>query len=140
MAENIAKENKTAIPIKQILEKKDSKIKVNFLFYLSPNDLVYVPTADEIESNHPIDFGNLDKEQIKRLFVVNDFSGETCYFTPNQMAKNIAPKEVDLKFDAIKNKSSGSFDTKTASFEGKQIKDICIKLKIDRLGNITIYK
>jgi len=38
--------------------------------------------------------------------------------------------------DVKKNKLSGSFDTKTASFEGHQIKDICIKLKVDRLGNI----
>jgi CRISPR-associated endonuclease Csn1 len=111
----------------------------NLLFHLSPNDLVYVPTEDEKENIHAIDWGSLSKEQIKRIFVVNDFSS-TCYFTPNHLAKNIAPKEVDLSFDSKKKKLSGSFDTKTASFEGKQIKDVCIKLNIDRLGNITIYK
>lgn len=106
------------------------------LFHLSPYDLVYVPTEDEKENLNRMDFGKLSKEQIRRIFVVNDFSS-TCYFTPNQLAKNIAPKEVDLSFDSKKNKLSGSYDTKTASFEGKQIKDICIKLHVDRLGNLS---
>ncbi len=107
----------------------------NLLFHLSPNDLVYVPTEDERENICAIDWENLGKEQLKRIYNVNDFSS-TCYFTPNHLAKNIAPREVDLSFDAIKNKLSGSFDTKTASFEGKQIKDVCIKLNINRLGKI----
>lgn len=107
------------------------------LFHLSPNDLVYVPTNEELENVNGISFSNLTKEQVKRIFVVNDFSN-TCYFTPNHIAKSIAPKEVDLNFDPKKKKLSGSFDTKTASFEGIQIKEVCVKLKIDRLGNITM--
>lgn len=107
------------------------------LFYLSPNDLVYVPTEEEIINKLPTDFFNLSKEQKKRLYNVNDFSS-TCYFTPNYVAKAIAPKEIDLNYDKQKNKTSGSFDTKTASIEGMQIKDVCIKLKVDRLGNIKI--
>ncbi len=106
------------------------------LFYLSPNDLVYVPTKDEEENINLIDFNKLSRKQLLRVFVVNDFSG-TCYFTPNAIAKNIAPKEVDLYFDHKKNKLVGSFDTKTASYEGHQIKEGCIKLNIDRLGKIS---
>ena len=34
-------------------------------------------------------------------------------------------------------KLSGSYDTKTASLEGIQIKEVCIKLKVDRLGNLS---
>ncbi|MDR0865394.1 MAG: hypothetical protein LBO74_10760, partial [Candidatus Symbiothrix sp.] len=137
--EDMPEKSRTVIPIKRTLEHKNKDIEVTFLFYLSPNDLVYVPTEDERENIKNIDWSNLDKEQIKRIFVVNDFSS-TCYFTPNHIAKNIAPKEVDLSLDKEKNKISGSFDIKTASFEGKQIKDICIKLKIDRLGNIELAK
>ena len=107
--------------------------------FLSPNDLVYVPTKDELNSNAIIDFENLTSEQRKRIYNVNDFSS-TCYFSPNSIAKAIAPKEVDLSFDEKKNKTTGSFDTKTASIEGMQIKDICIKLNIDRLGNIYPFK
>ena len=106
------------------------------LFYLSPNDLVYVPTEEELINQSPIDFSNLSKEQKKRCYNVNDFSS-TCYFTPNYTAKAIAPKEVDMSYDSQKSKIIGSFDTKTASIEGIQIKDVCVKLKVDRLGNIN---
>lgn len=114
-----------------------NEIGERLLFYFSPNDLVYIPTEDELASINAIDFNNLTKVQIKRIFFVNDFSGTTCYFRPNRIASNIAPKEVDLSYDERKNKLSGSFDNKTASFEGRQIKDFCIKLVIDRLGNIS---
>jgi CRISPR-associated endonuclease Csn1 len=65
-----------------------------------------------------------------------------CFFIPAKSlaistAKAIAPKEIDLNLDKKKNKITGSYDTKTASIDGVQIKDICIKLKIDRLGNIS---
>ena len=100
------------------------------LFSLSPNDLVYVSMEGEIAET--IDFNNLSKEQKERIYNVNDFSSTTCYFTPNRVAKAICPKEIDKK-----GKDSGSFDTKTASIEGVQIKEVCIKLKVDRLGNIT---
>jgi CRISPR-associated endonuclease Csn1 len=79
----------------------------------------------------------LTKEQLKRIFLVNDFSGSTCYFRPNHIAKAIVAKEIDMNYNEKTNKTTGSFDTKTASFEGKQIKDVCIKLNIDRLGNIS---
>ena len=119
------KQGLTSVPE---LNEKGEKL----LFSLSPNDLVYVPMESENIEN--IDFTNLSKEQRERLYNVNDFSS-TCYFVPNRIAKAIYPKEVDMqrKGDEL----SGSYDTKTASIEGVQIKESCIKLKIDRLGNIS---
>ncbi len=105
--------------------------------YLSPDDLVYVPTLEEQENHNNIDFTNLTNEQMTRIFFVNDFSGSTCYFRPNRIAKAIVEKEVDMNYDKKKNKTTGSFDIKTASLDGVQIKEVCIKLKIDRLGNIS---
>jgi len=137
VAEDIPKANRTPIPIKRTLEDRGKEVEVNYQFHLSPNDLVYIPTNDERENINRINWESLNSEQVKRIFVVNDFSS-TCYFTPNHLAKSIAPKEVDLCFDTNKNKLTGSFDTKTASFEGKQIKDECFKLKVDRLGNIKL--
>ena len=104
-------------------------------FSLSPYDLVYVPTKEERQNIGNIDFSNLTPAQIKRIFVVNDFS-ETCYFTPNSFAKAIARKEVDLRYDPTQKKLVGSFDDKTASLDGEQIKEICLKINVDRLGNI----
>jgi CRISPR-associated endonuclease Csn1 len=134
------------IPLNIVIERQKQGLKsvpeINevgekLLFYLSPDDLVYIPKEDERENLNAIDFSNLTKEQIQRIFFVNDFSSSTCYFRPNRIAKAILAKEVDMNYDEKKNKLSGSFDTKTASFEGTQIKEICIKLKVDRLGNIS---
>ncbi|MBK9959583.1 MAG: type II CRISPR RNA-guided endonuclease Cas9 [Chitinophagaceae bacterium] len=134
------------IPLNIVIERQKQGLKpvpeINelgekLLFHLSPDDLVYIPTVVELETQNAIDFSNLTKEQIRRLFFVNDFSGSTCYFRPNRISKAIVPKEVDMNYDKKRNKISGSFDTKTASFEGEHIKDVCIKLKLDRLGNIS---
>jgi len=124
----LPKNERTPIPI--------NKEKGKFLFVLSPNDLVYVPSDDEIENPNSVDYTDLSKEQKERVYVVNDFSS-AIYFTPNQLAKHIAPKEVDLSYDAKKEKLTGSFDTKTASMNGVQIKERCWKLKADRLGNVV---
>lgn len=106
-------------------------------FTLSPNDLVYMPTVNELTV--PSSLSNLNQNQKRRIFSVNDFS-TAIYFTPVNIAGCIIPKEVDMNWDAKNEKISGSFDTKTASFEGQQIKVFCIKLKIDRLGNILPVK
>lgn len=135
------KRSYATIPLNEVIERQKQGLtsvpELNekgekLLFSLSPNDLVYVPMEGEDTEN--IDFTNLSKEQRERVYNVNDFSS-TCYFTPNRIAKAIYPKEVDMqrKGDEL----SGSYDTKTASIEGVQIKESCIKLKIDRLGNIS---
>jgi CRISPR-associated endonuclease Csn1 len=102
-----------------------------FLFLLSPNDMVYVPSSSEI-SNKQINYP-LDKS---RIFAVNDFSGNTIYFRPQSHAKALDDKEVDMRYDYNKNKIVGSYTDKTANFDGMQIKEICIPIKVDRLGNI----
>jgi len=116
--QNIKPEN-CSVPTKN--EKGD-----NLLFHLSPNDLVYVPNNDELENSNLVDFKKLSKEQISRVFNVNDFTGYTIYFTPNQFSKAIAPKELD-----------SSFDSKQSKLFGQSIKDVCWKIKMDRLGNIS---
>lgn len=108
-------------------------------FSLSPNDLVYVPTQGEINNLENIEIINLDNVQKTRLFSVNDFSS-AIYFSPVNVSSSIVSKEIDMFFNTKKNKISGSYDTKTASFDGKQIKEVCIKLNVDRLGNISPIK
>lgn len=125
-------QKKGSNPVPEINEKGEKLID-----YLSPDDLVYVPTLEEQENHNNIDFTHLTNEQMTRIFFVNDFSGSTCYFRPNRIAKAIVEKEVDMNYDKKKNKTTGSFDIKTASLDGVQIKEVCIKLKIDRLGNIS---
>ena len=116
---------------------RNREVSVDYKMTLSPLDLIYIPTDSELTNINLIDFNNLNKSQLKRIYNVNDFSGYTIYFSPNTFSKSICPKEVDMKFDSKKQKTTGSFDAKTASFEGISIKERCIKLKVNRLGNIT---
>ncbi|WP_455586865.1 type II CRISPR RNA-guided endonuclease Cas9 [Bacteroides sp.] len=90
------------------------------LFWLSPNDLVYLPTADERENG--ISFDNINKE---RLYKVVSFTGNRLYGIPNNVAKVI----VDRFEYGILNKME-IIDSK------ESIKEICIPVTIDRLGNV----
>ena len=102
-----------------------------FRFTLSPLDLVYVPTIDEMESQH---IGN--GVDYSRIFVVNDFNDQgKMYFRPYSFANAITEKEVDYRVDE-KGKLVGSFSDKTANFEGCSIRDNCVPIRVDRLGNI----
>ncbi|MDD2577206.1 MAG: HNH endonuclease domain-containing protein, partial [Bacteroidales bacterium] len=92
------------------------------LFILSIYDLVYIPTNEEI-----INGIKYDKIDFNRIYAVNDFNKKTIYFTPAYFAKAIAAKEIDT-----------SFDKKTASIDGIPIKEICVPIKLDRLGNVIL--
>lgn len=94
------------------------------LFWLSPNDLIYLPTADEREDG--ILFDNIDKG---RLYKVVSFTGNRLYAIPNNVAKVI----VDKCEYGILNKVEIT-DLK------ESIKDICIPVVIDRLGNVKEKK
>jgi CRISPR-associated endonuclease Csn1 len=54
-------------------------------------------------------------------------SGTQCFFVKSEVAVSIVNK---IEFSAL-NKMEKSID-------GRMIKDICAKLKVDRLGNISI--
>ena len=113
---------------------------------LSTNDLVYVPTKDElekirqgIEKKDAIDFEN-KKEYTERIYRVNDFSKSDIYFKPNRFSLAIMPKELHTSFDdkcsrliTFPKKDNNGNDIQ---MEDDIIKDTCIKLKVDRLGNI----
>ncbi|MDR2594793.1 MAG: hypothetical protein LBC87_08505 [Fibromonadaceae bacterium] len=93
------------------------------LFYLSPNDLVYVPM--EKENVHTIDWNNLDKEQLNRIYKMVSCTGNQCFFIRHSVATSIVNK---VEFSPL-NKMEKSIDE-------VMIKECCIKLKIGRLGNI----
>ena len=97
----------------------------NLLFYLSPNNLVYVPTEDEKENIRAIDFENLDKEQLKRIYKMVSSSGNQCFFIRQDIAASIVNKA-----------EFSSLNKMEKNIEGIMIKECCIKLRIDRLGKI----
>ena len=101
----------------------------DLLFHLSPNDLVYVPTVDEIENTTLVDFDNLKKEQVDRIYKCVSFSGSQAFFVRNSISITIVNK---MEYSAL-NKMENSI-------EGIQIKSCCWKLEINRIGEIKNNK
>lgn len=99
----------------------------NFLFSLSPNDLVYVPAEDEIDIK--IDSHSIQGEKIGRIYKMVSSSGNQCFFVKQEVATSIVNK---MEFSSL-NKMEKSID-------GSMIKNVCLKLDIDRLGNISSFK
>ncbi|HEX8019070.1 type II CRISPR RNA-guided endonuclease Cas9 [Mucilaginibacter sp.] len=92
--------------------------------YLSPNDLVYLPTEEE-KVNSNIQFKDVSKEQIQRIYKMVSSSGYQCFFVRHDIANPVVNK---VEFGPL-NKTEKSID-------GIMIKESCIKLKVDRLGNV----
>ena len=91
---------------------------------LSPGDLVYMPTREEVAT------GVLSWNK-NNIYKVVSFKEAYCYFVPHYVASSLI------------NKCEYTTDNKTPR-EGlirptdRMIKDYCIPLKINRLGEITI--
>ncbi|WP_080902875.1 type II CRISPR RNA-guided endonuclease Cas9 [Parabacteroides sp. Marseille-P3160] len=107
------KQGLTDVP--EINEKGDK-----LLFHLSPNDLVYVPTEEE--NAKPLDREELHQNRIYKMV---SSSGSQCFFIKSEVANSIVNK---IEYSAL-NKMERAID-------GTMIKQVCIKLKVDRLGKV----
>ncbi len=87
-------------------------------FILSPGDLVYVPTIDELHSKQY----SLQRNRIYKLVSTNDAN---AYFIPCSVASPIVSNTEYTQLNKIPR-----LDT------GELIREICIPIKVDRLGNI----
>lgn len=114
---NLPKTERTSVPI--------NKEKGKFLFYLSPNDLVYVPTIEEIDNPRNVDFENLTSEQVNRIYKMVGSTGTQCFFIQSNIATSIKNK---FEFSTL-NKMEKSIDD-------IMIKEVCWKLHVNRLGDI----
>lgn len=128
----------------------------DWTFTLSPLDLVYVPTDEEIETPEKVDFNNLTKEQVDRIYKYVDGSEDIANFIPCSISKpiwrfhgkknkeifkdlndndkiDISEKELiqnEFGLGSQQNKNQNMIDGKT------QVKRICWKLEVDKLGNL----
>lgn len=90
------------------------------LFYLSPNDLVYVPTVDEIES------GNISQPLDKsRIYKAVSFTGNQSFFINDRIA-----------FPILNKFEFSSLNKMERAITGEMIKESCIPITVDRLGNM----
>lgn len=90
------------------------------LFVLSPNDLVYVPSQEEISKGEIIK--PINKERIYKMV---SCTGNECLFVKHNISSCIVDK---YEFSPL-NKMG-------RSLTGEMIKDVCIPLKVNRLGKI----
>lgn len=111
------------VPINEAIERmkqglspvaeKDTK-QNKLLFYLSPNDLVYIPSDDE------------DGEfRCENVYKMVSSSGTQCFFIHSNVSTSIFN---GFEFSAL-NKMEKSIN-------GTMIKEMCIKIEVDRLGRI----
>lgn len=115
----------TSIPLRVAIERQKNGLPLGFenefgnmpSFILSPNDLVYIPTHEHIN------IADIDKS---RIYKVVSFDARQCFFIQYNMASPI----VDKREMSPKNKME-------RAVTGEMIKEICIPLKINRLGEIV---
>lgn len=115
----IEREKQGLTPVPDKNEKGDE-----LLFWLSPNDLVYLPTEEEREFgriNEPIDR--------ERIYKIVSFTGNRLYGVPCNVANVIVDKLEYFSLNKVE-----LTDTK------ESIKEICIPVKVDRLGRIIEIK
>jgi len=108
---HLPKKNRLPVPINSEMGE--------FLFFLSPNDLVYVPTLDQNETLSVLDikYGNIYKAV--------SFTGGKALFVPQYVSTII---KDGLEFQKL-NKMQ-------VDINEKMVKKVCWKLEIDKLGQI----
>lgn len=107
------------------------------LFVLSPNDLVYLPKK---EGN---DDSIVDKNRIYKFIDPNDDKGG---FVPYAVARTIFSvkftdqKKAGLSYPIQDEFGVGSQSSKSSrALTGEMIKETCVPIKVDRLGNIIEF-
>lgn len=121
------KRSYTTVPLDEVAERLKQRLSpvpekdendVPLKFYLSPNDLVYVPTEEELQLREC----KLNKDRIYKMV---SSTGNECHFIPYYVA-NVIYNKVEFE----------SMNKIGRALTGEMIKAVCWKLKIDRLGNI----
>ncbi|MEP6466244.1 MAG: type II CRISPR RNA-guided endonuclease Cas9 [Parafilimonas sp.] len=112
-------------------------------FFLSPNDLVYLPTSEEQENPNLVTFENINSKPVKQIYKFIDGSGTTANFIPSSSATtifNMNKKEQGkqgLNYPIQNEYGVGSPQSKNQkSLDGIMIKEHCWKLQVNRVGEI----
>ncbi|MBP6067913.1 MAG: type II CRISPR RNA-guided endonuclease Cas9 [Bacteroides sp.] len=104
------------IPVPEMNSKEDK-----LLFWLSPGDLVYVPSLDE--EGRDVETIDLNPTNIYKMM---SSSGNQCFFIPHFVSSPI-----------LQTKELGANNKAEKSWSGEMIKEKCIKIQTNRLGQIV---
>ena len=118
-------------------EKELIEPNAHLLFILSPNDLVYLPTKEESGENMTV----ID---INRIYKYIDPAMNTGNFIPFTAAKTVFStkftdqKKMGISYPIQDEFGIGSQASKSPrALTGEMIKETCVPIKVDRLGNIV---
>jgi CRISPR-associated endonuclease Csn1 len=129
------KRNYDTIPLNIVIERQKqgltpvpekNELGHQLQFYLSPNDLIYLISQEDKHNNISVDFTDMPKEQMRMIYKVVSFTGNRLSAIPYTVAQPIIDKVEFTQLNKLE-----------FSLEKLSIKDSCIKLKVDRLGNIS---
>lgn len=121
---HLPKEQRTPVPL--------NHEKGQFLFALSPGELVYVPTTEEMVNPRLVDFKQLTPEQAGRVYKMVSSTGTECYLIASCISSLVKNYDAKSKIGEY-----GSMNKMEKTIDGITIKDRCWKLQVDRLGNIV---
>jgi CRISPR-associated endonuclease Csn1 len=93
----------------------------HLLFTLSPLDLVYMPDENEDVELLDLQSSSLD---IRKIYKFVSYTSSRAYFVPCNLAKSIADKVEFNKLNKIE-----------LDDHKRSIKQYCVKIQVDRLGN-----
>ncbi len=114
-----AKQKEWKTYLDEVLKEKKYVVKeAKLLFIISPNDLVYLPTQEELKTKQY----SFDRNRIYK-FVSS--SGNQAFFVPFFIANAI-----------VKTTELGANNKAERAWTNEMIKETCIPIKVDRLGNI----
>ena len=88
------------------------------LFWLSPNDLVYVPGEEEIKTG-------IISCNVEKIYKMVSCTGNELHCIPSFISSPV-----------LQTTELGSNNKAQRAWNGEMIKEICIPIKVDRLGNI----
>lgn len=110
--------DKTPTDKLQKYQKLDVPEDAKLLFVLSPNDLVYVPSSEEIESGRLSYYND-------RIYKAVSFNKKQCFCIMSNVSTPIINK--------VEYSTSNKMER---AITGEMIKEICVPIKVDRLGNV----
>lgn len=109
----------------------------HLLFMLSPNDLVYLPTEEQIKNGIEV----FDRTRIYKFVDPNSNKGNFVPYAVSNVIFSINfkdQKDRKLSYSIQDEFGVGSQGSKNPrAITGEMIKETCIPLKVDRLGNIV---
>lgn len=96
-------------------------------FSLSPNDLVFVPNEEEKQYISSINWEDLSKDQINRIYKVVSCTNNQLFFVPASVSSSIKDKFEFSPLNKMEKTIDGNY----------MIKKVCLKLSVNRLGKVS---